>query len=86
MASDKSNAVRSMESRALAARAIHEAADHQREADRLRELGDALVGAIHGLDSYAAASFPAPLERTRRAEQAVEAWRAATTGKENPTP
>jgi DNA repair exonuclease SbcCD ATPase subunit len=49
------------------------------EVERLREAGDKLVDAIRALDSYAALGG-APMERTERADGAVEAWRAALAG------
>jgi hypothetical protein len=42
--------------------------------ERLRAAGDALADAIRGLDSYAASSQVAPLERSERAAAALAAW------------
>lgn len=42
--------------------------------ERVERAGDKLVNAIHGLDSYAALGG-APMERTQRAEAAVDEWR-----------
>lgn len=46
----------------------------ERDTVRLVEAGDALADAIRALDSYAASSQAAPLERSERAQRALERW------------
>jgi hypothetical protein len=56
--------------------AEHRLTDVRAENERLRGAGEKLVGAVLGLDSYAALGG-APLERSARADDAIQAWHVA---------